>query len=355
VNLSAKGRVSFLLFIKKKIVRFLGYRPDEIVSLANQEKPAFKHATILGNYAKPQICEVIDPRVAKNRGHFFNNREYLRLNNVILEPRQGLLYSKSGELVLESTNWPSHRLYNSYPWNPKKVNKLERTDDCIFLPSSAYGHWIMEDLPLFLFLIEKFPKSPILVSAKAPKYVFDILRCIQNEVVFIDSAVTVESIIMVAKNEDSGWPHPTDLEVLKSHRLIKERMNHQKPIRKIFASRIGSKRSPGNEFEVQKIFKNMGYECHLLHEQDFLEEINLVSECKVLAGFHGSALSNIIWTAQGTLMVDLVNQNYWTEAGHRLASLTGATYLPFSYSGQLTDNIDLSKLESFIDEFEKIL
>jgi hypothetical protein len=54
-------------------------------------------------------------------------------------------------------------------------------------------------------------------------------------------------------------------------------------------------------------------------------------------------------------MVDLVNKNYWTEAGHRLAALTGARYLPFAYSGKPTDNINLTKLESFIHEFEKIL
>ena len=333
----------------------LGYRQNATISLVNQEKPALSHARSLGKYADPLVFEAVDPRIAKKKGHFFNYRDYLNLKDVVLEPRQGLMYSKSGELILESTNWPNHRLYDSYPWNPRKVTKLERKDDFIFLPSSAYGHWIMEDLPLFLFLLEKFPKSPILVFANAPKYVFDILKFIQNEVVFIDSAVMVESLIMVAKNEDSGWPHPVDLEVLKNHWLIKERLNHQNPTRKIFASRIGSNRSPGNELEVQNVFKSMGYECHLLHEQDFLEEINLVSECKVLAGFHGSALSNIIWTAQGTLMVDLVNRSYWTEAGHRLATLSGARYLPFAYSGRSTGDVNLSELESFIYEFDKIL
>lgn len=344
-----------LLFVKKKVVRFLGYKPNAIISLFNQEKNAFSRSRILGNYAEPMTVQVVDPRIEQIKGHFFNRRDYLILKDVILEPKQGLIYSTSGELILESTNWPSHQLYNSYPWNPRKAAKLQRNDDFIFLPSSAYGHWIMEDLPLFLFLIEKFPKSPVLVFSKAPKYVFDILPLIENEIIFVDSAVTVESVIMVSKNEDSGWPHPTDLEVMRNHWLVKERINHQNPKRKIFASRIGSKRSPANELEVQNIFKSMGYECHLLHELDFLEEINLISECKVLAGFHGSALSNIIWTAQNTSMVDLVNQNYWTEAGHRLASLTGARYLPFAYSGRPSDNIDLSKLELFLAEFENIL
>jgi hypothetical protein len=347
--------VSFLLFIKKKFLRLLGHRPNAFVSLVDQEKRALRHVKILGNYAGPRAFEVLDPRISKNKGHFFNYRDYLNLKDVILEPKQGLIYSRSGELVLESTNWPSHQLYNSYPWNPRRAAKLERKADLIFLPSSAYGHWVMEDLPLFLFLIEKFPKSPVLVYSKAPKYVFDLLRFIQNEVIFIDSAVTVESLIMVAKNEDSGWPHPVDLEVLRNHWLIKEKISLQDPMRKIFASRIGSNRSPRNELAVQNIFKSMGYECYLLHEQNFLEEIALVSECKVLAGFHGSALSNIVWAAKGTLMVDLVNQNYWTEAGHRLAALTGARYLPFAYSGKPTDNINLTKLESFIHEFEKIL
>ena len=94
--------------------------------------------------------------------------------------------------------------------------------------------------------------------------------------------------------------------------------------------------------------KKAGYEIFELETLNLIEEISLLSEAKNLASFHGSAHCNAVFMAEGTTLVDLVNENYWTELGHRLADSRNQNYRYFSYAGQFSDSIDINGVMNFV-------
>jgi hypothetical protein len=123
---------------------------------------------IITNYDKPFAIDIYDQRSEKHLGHYFQERNAYLLKNVILEPKNGLLFNLNGQLIEESTNWPIFQMYNSFPWNPKKISKKLNLRSAIFLPSSAFGHWLMEDLPLTIFAMNLEPDAPIIVASNPP-------------------------------------------------------------------------------------------------------------------------------------------------------------------------------------------
>jgi hypothetical protein len=69
---------------------------------------------------------MIDIRNGRLRGHYFEQRDLYLIHDVILEPKQGNLYTSSGHLIEESTSWSRLSQYNSIPWNfIGKLRKIE--------------------------------------------------------------------------------------------------------------------------------------------------------------------------------------------------------------------------------------
>ena len=210
------------------------------------------------------------------------------------------------------------------------------------------SHWLMEDLPLALFSLTIEPEAPILVASNPPKFVSDFLRIIDREVIYLDGPVQIDSLILVQKNQDSGWPHPKDLEMLGGFNPFSRSKEQSPPTRRIYTSRRGSKRSPSNESQIEKLFQEYGFEVFQMDTLDLLDEIMLMSETKILAGVHGSSLANIVWMPPGGAMLDIANDNYWTEAGHRLAYLRKSSYNPVIYPGGFSSKVECQGIESGI-------
>jgi hypothetical protein len=341
------------LRLKRNLFSVLGYKPGKSVSLVRTETLCGTKNEIITKYDESFALDLHDPRSNKNIGHFFQERNVYKLHDVILEPKNGLVFTTDGKLIEESTNWPIFQMYNSFPWNPKgKIQKLD-LDSAIYIASSAFGHWLMEDLPLTLFSMSLDRNLPLLVSSRPPKFVRDFLEIAQREVIYMDGPVRLNSLIMVQKNQDSGWPHPKDLSTLNNFEPFQIVGEEIRPLKKIYASRRGARRSPKNEVEIEKLFLDKGFEVHDLGEFDLKSEIRLMKETLILAGVHGSALVNNIWMPRGGTMVDIVNENYWTEAGHRLAQLNENYYKYLVYKGGYRDEVDLKDVVQLLEGLDE--
>lgn len=341
------------LKLKRSVVRSVGYKPGNSVSLTRHERSSTVSHEIKGFYSAPFEIEIYDPRSELLRGHYFQGRNAYVLHNVIFEPRLGLVYTSVGDLVEESTNWPIFQFYNSFPWNPKKNLKKITLPSAILLPSSAFGHWLMEDLPLTIFALTLDANAPILVASNPPKYVSDFLKIVDREVIYLDGPVQINSLILVQKNQDSGWPHPKDLETLNQFAPFLSTKQQTIPTRKIYTSRRGSRRSPCNESQIEELFRGYGFEVFQMETLDLLDEVKMMSETSVIAGVHGSSLSNIIWMPRGGAMLDIANDNYWTEAGHRLAHLQESAYHSVIYKGAFNSRIESHEIEKVIMAMKK--
>ena len=339
-----------LLRIKRIARKAINDQTFQITYLLRDERPLEVDCEVLGTYSKGVAIECLDPRSGVALGHSFYPRfEYL-LHNVIVEPSQGLLYNLEGKFIAESTTWPLYQLYSSFPWKPQKTVSAKVEQNAILVSSNSYGHWLAEDLGSTLYLIEKYPDAKIVASKSAPKYVLDLINHLERDVVFLTGPTLMSNIHWVGKSQDSGWMNPEDIYNIRNSQFIKPYLSRGKATKLIYASRRNVKRSPTNEYLLELEMRKAGYEVHQLEKLNFIEEISLLSEAKILASFHGSAHCNAVFMPERTTLVDLVNENYWTELGHRLAESRNQKYRYLTYTGAYSDSIDINKVMKFITD-----
>jgi hypothetical protein len=332
------------LRLKRELLKKIGYKPGNFISINREEKKPIKFAQKLKNYSAIVSQEIYDPRSERYVGHTFNSRDVFKLNDVILEPKQGAIYSLDGKLISESTNWSTSNFYESFPWNPKKITAKVNRSEVINLTSNSYGHWVAEDLGSILYLIENFPSSPILIYKNSPRYVHELLKKLNREVILCTGPVKVNSILMVTKQNDSGWFHPKDMEILNKF-SDQVRGSKVESIERIYATRRFLKRSPKNERDIENLFKSYNFTILRLEEMNFIDEINLMHSTKIIAGVHGSWIFNSIWMDKGTMVFDIVNENYWTELNHRYCAVQNIDYKYFVYSGNVNNYVNVNDLE----------
>ena len=337
------------LKIKRELLKKIGYYPNNYVSLNRAEKNSVNFAEKVENYSEITSQVIYDPRSERDIGHIFNSRDVFKLNDVIIEPRQGIIYSRDGKLVSESTNWSTSSLYESFPWNPKKVISKTEAKNVINLTSNAFGHWLVEDLGSILYLINRFPDSPILIYRNASRFVLELLKILDREVILCDGPTRVNSLLMVTKQEDSGWMHPKDLDILEKFR-DRVLTKNPEPTERIYATRRLLKRSPRNEKDIENTFKNHQFTIMHMEDMNFIDEINLVSSAKMLAGVSGSWQFNSIWMKKSAQILDIVNENYWTELIHRVCEMKAIDYKWFLYEGDFNKPVNIEALDEFLNK-----
>ena len=340
--------ISKLLRLKRAARNLTNDNTFNITYLIRDEGPIRVDHEAVGQYSSDTLVECFDPRNGLRLGHFFNPRYEFMLHNIVVEPIQGLVYNLSGDFLAESTTWPIFQLYSAFPWKPGNKFHPKEVRPAILVTSNRYGHWLLEDLGATLFLIEKYPDALILASKLAPKYVHDLLILLNREVKFLNGPTILENLHFITKSQDSGWMHPQDISSIRNSTFIKPYLVNTPPTIPVYASRRGLKRSPSNEKDIESHFRSLGFEIAELHDMNFFDEISMLSQAKSLVSFHGSAHLNAIFMQEQGHIFDLVNENYWTELHHRLVDLRNQSYHFFTYPGNLSDEVDISKLTEFM-------
>jgi hypothetical protein len=341
-------RIRLIGWLKRSLFRIINFRPNLWTSIFREERPINSVIEIGSTLSEPVSIQILDPRSQVNRGFFFNTRVCFVLHKAIVEPFQGLIWtdSKVPELIKESTRWHPYVLQASFPVRPFRTNK-ETIPAGIILTSTPYWHWLIEDLPITIKLIENNSACPLIVSRKRPAYVNSFLSTTSNPMIEVDRISRIEKLYTADKGNSSGWPHPADIDILKNYKPFKNSIENVSD-RKIYVSRKHSKRSPKNEHEVETLFAERGFEIHYFENINIFEQIKICSSAKILAGIHGAGLSNMIWMSKGAKVLDIYNENYWTESFHRCASVCELQYLHFGYKGRTTDSVDVEELTKYL-------
>lgn len=335
------------MLMKRKLLQSLRFMPFNSISIHDREKPSNVSKDFLANYSSSSSHEATDIRNGQKRGHYFAERNIYSVKNVILEPRQGILYSEFGNLIIESTTWNPLHQYLSFPWNLRKFSKFLEFEEAIVLSSNPYGHWLLEDLPTTIAAMNCNPNATILVSRNHPKYVKDFLATTNRNIHYLDGPTKVSSVILVEKSDDSGWMPKADLDSLLNYPPFVEAMNvNMKKQVRVYATRKGLTRSPVNEDEIENLFLKFGFQIYNLATLDLLEEISLLANTETLAGLHGSSFGNKIWMKDNSINLEITNRNYWTEYDLDVKYLGLKVRREIcAYSGQPHDAVPLEDLE----------
>ena len=344
-------RVKAESFIRRRVIQAVGINPENSISLHRLERPIEVDYDLLNEYSGSKLVEIPDPRNGIVLGHYYQKRSIYQLKNVILEPRQGLVYSEQGKLIRESTQWHHYVSNYFFPWKPSKRIRSLNVKLAISMTCNPYWHWLIEDLPTTLFLLQNYPEATLLVASNPPDYVSEFVTTLNRKIVYLDGPAKIKYLNIVSKEFDAGWPHPSDLDEIAGYRPFIKAMQTESANSKIYVSRTGSTRSPENEKEVEAIFSKHGFEIVRAEELSFLEKIQKFRNVTHLAGIHGAGLVNLIWMQPGTKMLDIANENYWTESVHRAAYLKKINYEFLLYPGNFSGEVALADLESTLTKF----
>lgn len=269
----------------------------------------------------------INRRVAK--------RYIYKVKDVFVFPDSGVAFCGAG-VVSESSSWPPAETALANPWIKFEKQNSALRGDFVVLPSSAYYHWLIEDLPSFISIISKYPTVTPAVWSKAPKYVNSLLDALGLKASRISAIQRVESLHFVDKTSILGTPQKTDLDLLKGLQTRLGLTAPQGPRVKIYVSRRQAKRSPPGEKELEKALASRGIRVISLEALDWVDQVELFSRADLVIGIHGAGLANTVFCRSGTRVVELLDENYPNNCFEILAEKCDLTFTRVLFSRTLT-------------------
>lgn len=334
---------------KRKIVQQLGIVSDQKFYLDSgmvMQRTDVERIMLHCNEVDIEFTLPVDGTKVRNS---YRPRFVYGLADATIDPVSNLIYDLNGQFIAESSSWLALRQLYSWPQPTLRKPRSRLPGESIFLPSNGYYHWLIEDLPVFLKSLAVSPAARVILPRNAAKYVREVAELVGNDVVFIDSAVRVERLIMTAKTAGMGsplaglTPHPADIAVLRE--FFAKYHTAGPPCRRLYLSRVGQKRSPANEAALQIELEEGGFVPFDGREMSLLSQIDLFSSARQLVGIHGAALSNLVWAPEGVDVCEIFSTDYLPSCYSALTAIRRGCYTAFSYNPGPENMIDSGTLE----------
>ena len=298
---------------------------------------------ILADYSEQSQVNVYNPVFKKEQGHVFNSRSLFEISDVLVDTKTGMVFTQNGKIIEETTSTNiNYTLLNSVPHPPKFFNKKlsDRTCNYYVLTSTGFYHFLIEDLPRAIFARDKLKRAKALVYFDAPNYVLEFAKILNITYEIMPRFVSVNAINIVGFTDDTAWPHPKDLEQLRIADIWPESASKTK----LYISRASSTRSPKYELELIGLLGSDGWTCLELEKISIKDQIVLFKGAAVIAGVHGAGLSNMVWAAGGTQIIEL-SPNEFNPIFPRMASI-----LSLKYDLIMAENLTACEIISLIKE-----
>ncbi len=319
---------------------------DDAVAAHIGEMKAFRHAG-----AESYVFDTDLPEYFRTEMHFASRHVY-RMKNVLVNPRTGACRA-GGNLFQESYGSLSRCLLDKpFPASGAKSLHIDVVATCVHI--TGYYHFLLEEVPRLLWVVEQYPKVKILIAADAHNFARQILdmlvfnRAISGyETVSSDKILHCDVYIFTQAEAYSGFVHSSDISILLKYFSVES----VKPIssRKVYISRKNSSRSFDNESDVEKMLKKQGYDvvyCELL---TFAEQIALFQSASTVIAAHGAGLANLVWCQPGAHVFELFSPKHFNDCYARLSKSMQLSYKPlWALASQGCGAVDLMSLEETI-------
>jgi len=317
-------------FVTKFQILF-GLSLNSIEILIHGENPHNSKFEIIDKYSELENFTYTDFESGDLIGHTFQQSYHLKISDVILDSKTGILFTENRKLISESSTWSPEYLSATTYTKPPLLNqgsKIQSERPIISITTNGYYHWLNEDLPHYLYLLEKLSNPLTIVSIKRPGYVSDFLKNHSIDFLEVPRYSRFSEYNFVTKKSNVGWPHPVDISIIKKQFGI--HFSELAPGKKIYISRIGDSRSPLFESELIKTLTNNGWEIINTTGMSLAEQIAEISSAEVLAGVHGAGLSGVNWMKPGTKLIEIGTDRF-VRCFQRLAILNNVQYFRINY------------------------
>lgn len=250
----------------------------------------------------------------------------------ILTPDRHLLTDAS--YYLGSQNPSKHALFTEFVTIPKKEH-LGGTSTILTGPSTrGYFHWLTDSLPR-LFLLEKagysldeidhFITPPAGLSAISETLDLLGIEPGRRHETSVRSTITTSRMVLPSMPSRSGNPAPEVRHYLRRQFLEPARNVRKSFPRRIYISRRKTRRIL-NEEELFPLFQKLNIETVRPENLSFLEQVALFANAELIVAPHGAALTNLLFSAPGTSVLELFSPNYVNTCYWSISNLGNLRY-----------------------------
>ena len=343
--------IKLIFKIKRKIIHSELLFPYPVISILDDVYGFDLKYSFQQILEQPSDWQIYNPaKKIEAQKNFVPRNEFL-VENVHLNTINGSVFTRNKQLLLESSIWPEH-LHLKYRVPDQcllPILPINTTfERAICLPATGnFYHWLIEELPNFLILNSRYPNMPILTNKVKPDYLLSFIEQFKLAVTDVDDFVNVTKYKFIQKTQDSSWPNPNDLQILRNHFLNGLDNSNKCKDAKVYVSRIKSTRSPKFEKDLADGLKEKGWMVIEPSTLSLSEQVEIFASAKVIAGIHGAGLTGIVWASPGTKVLELCNELWkYPPVYSRISSMLGLHYRYLGYRGN-----HLGEYPSGFDEF----
>lgn len=283
--------------------------------------------------------------------HFFEERNEISVKNAVINVANGSIFlrdpSKKGLRLIEESviGNPIMRLIEEES-RYHRVHKLGSGKIKLGIMSRNYFHAVIEEVPR---LLKSNVDTPALLGSNGSWLGNEIYRDSKLILSPTKNLIEVDEIDFISSGFDSGYLHPEDFGVLRNFQMqvcVKDRNLYPK---KVYISRLNSRRSPINENQVARIFERYGFTIIEPSSKTLVEQMTYFSNVSHIAGISGAGLVNTLW-GQDAKLLEIMPLDRINRCFEFMCSISNQKYELFTFQSHKFP-IDLVELELRINSF----
>jgi hypothetical protein len=258
----------------------------------------------------------------------FSRIHTLRSSTVDL--KAGHAFVSDYSVIEETSNWPVTDLVKGNIPRPFLIPSEIKTDGLsTYIPSTGFYHWLIEDLPPVIRIVEEYKIRRVEIYDKAPAYLLDFLSRFEIAHRKHPRFSRFDSIVVPERIQNVGNANPDDMKLLRSFFLKNSLLQVKRE--KLYVSRRLSSRSPKFEKNLEEYLANIGWHIVYLEKLDLFTQVALFKSASAIIGVHGAGLSGMVFCEPDIPVIELFPLERDLKCFENLAKSTGQNFerIPF--------------------------
>lgn len=177
--------------------------------------------------------------------------------------------------------------------------------------SAVYFHWLCDALGKYYLIPDKQSSKTVLLPEKYDiNWIKEYLETMGVEFVILKEGYwyKVKELVIPSYPAPSGNFNHENIKKVSSEiiKLTSKRNKvKQKKLKKIWISRETARRKVSNKDQIDKILEKHNFTNCILEDFSLKDKVELFQNAEVIAGSHGSGITNMIFMKKNTSVVDI--------------------------------------------------
>lgn len=292
------------------------------------------------------------------------------LENARLYGSDAIGFTNEGKIIAETTvpleKSIIYTLADRFFSNPMSTSTALELDLACSLVThwTGYFHWILESLTriqgLEHYIQQTGRKPKLIIPSNPPDWMLESLSLVGYEpdrcIRWNYSKAQVKRLVVPSFRRNEGFVFsPAACNWLRERVLsnLPEANNEKVSYSPyIYISRQDAeKRRVVNLGAVMKALAPMGFVSYTLSDMNFSEQVRLFSQAEVIVAPHGAGLTNMIWSKQNPIIIELFSKFYTNPVYYALSKTLNFEYGSCQCEPKGEDYIvNVNKLQKIINE-----